>query len=677
MHKRLRALAVLMLVFVVAAACSKPKKEASQVGGTKKGESALTETSAAPTKGKAGAAKNVAVNGPAAKGYGALNPGADTAQAKRVGSLIKLQSTSYSNPNTWAGVTKDTIKLNFGIDKTNCPPNTFALLANAAANAATETRFYRKASFDQDTINKETAEAIKDTVDYWNIHIGDVAADVPQAVTVMKKYNKPGHLVYGRKLTYDVIDAGSFQCKDKQTSAAVQMANETHPFSAVVYDVPGLYENGVGLAAAMKAKIPANKRPMIFGLLDTSDKYLSEFAPYAWGEFQSITKQSKLAAGWICSDLKAANPKWGSGKAVNSPDPAFRKMKRKFGLIYTDGANSIQAANEFKGLVKSRCGITFDSNTEFRTSANPARGADEGNAIAAKFKGNAITPPVTTVIYLIDFLGAFFHIIDFSNQQYKPEYANIGTGWDTNTVQRLSPDQDMVDKASMFYTQFGIQGFGYGPGDPFWVYHATHKVAPDGKPCDPRTDAGMNHGKDGSAAALYCKAPGAIVAYYYSWLPLIGGMIFAGPNLTPGTVSAGLQAYPLTRYGVDGPTTDPTAVLVGAGPGQYYFITDGSSGRWRAGFVSPPPERALGFPDYPDCQRHYLDWPNKLAPGWEKSGPNYSAYCGSSKYTTGWKDQGKSVPYGPAASTGKTCADTPSGKCETDNYPRWEPVLYR
>jgi hypothetical protein len=128
---------------------------------------------------------------------------------------------------------------------------------------------------------------------------------------------------------------------------------------------------------------------------------------------------------------------------------------------------------------------------------------------------------------------------------------------------------------------------------------------------------------------------------------------------------------------VDGPTTDPVAVLVGAGPGQYYFITDGSSGRWRADFVSPPPERVLGFPDYPDCQRHYLTFDSQLAPEWEKNGPNYNAWCGNSKYTTGWTDQGQSVPYAPSAASGKTCADSPTKACARDNYPRWEPVKYR
>ena len=672
------------IVILVAAACSKPKQQVSQSASESKGAAALSNTSAGAGKtsnASSSIAKPRTVSGTlGAKGYAALNPAADVAQARKVGQLIRLQSTSYKTPNTWTGVTKDTIKLNFAYDTQNCGFNIIQELSNAGANFGKETRFYRKAPSDQDTINKEIAEAIGVLVHYWNDHVGDVANDIPQAVQVMKKYNTAGHPFYGRKLAYDTVDSGSFQCPEKQTSAAITMRDRTHPFSAVIEDVAGLVENGVGMGSAMKAKIPASQRPMLFGMLDTTDKYLSNFAPYAWNEFQSISKQIKLGASWICADLKGTGPNanlWGSGKAVNASgsSPAgipYKSMTRKFGLVYPNNPNSNEGASEFKSAIQKDCGITFDSNTEFQIDDNPARAPDQGNQIATKFKVNN----VTSVIYLIDFLGAFLHIIDYKGQNYKPEIVGLGTFWGTNTIQRLQPqqNQDMTDKAAMFYTPFGVQGFGYGPGDPFWTYHAYHLVSPhDHKACDPRSDAGMSHD------VQYCKAPTAQVLWYYSWLPLIGGIIFAGPNLTPGTVSAGLQQYPLTRYGADGPTSDPVAVLVGAGPGQYYFITDGSSGRWRAGFVSPPPEQQLGFADYPDCQRHYLSWPSQLAPQWEKGGPNYSSWCGNAKYSYGWKDPGtgKAIPYQPSASSGQKCSDTPSGNCERDNYPRWEPIAYR
>jgi hypothetical protein len=34
-------------------------------------------------------------------------------------------------------------------------------------------------------------------------------------------------------------------------------------------------------------------------------------------------------------------------------------------------------------------------------------------------------------------------------------------------------------------------------------------------------------------------------------------------------------------------------------------------------------------------------------------------------------------PYAPAEYTGESCEDTPSGKCENDNYPPWDPEAVR
>src|SRR5437763_120138 len=121
MHHRLRAIALLSIVVVIAAACSKPKQQVGQTGASQQGGSALTGgASSAPgapgakgggTGGGGGNSKT-----PTQNGY-ASNPQGNLAQQRKIGGLIHLQSTSYSNPNTWTGVTKDTIKLNFGVDK--------------------------------------------------------------------------------------------------------------------------------------------------------------------------------------------------------------------------------------------------------------------------------------------------------------------------------------------------------------------------------------------------------------------------------------------------------------------------------------------------------------------------------------------------------------------------------
>ncbi|HMC53209.1 MAG TPA: hypothetical protein VKI64_10650, partial [Acidimicrobiales bacterium] len=163
--------------------------------------------------------------------------------------------------------------------------------------------------------------------------------------------------------------------------------------------------------------------------------------------------------------------------------------------------------------------------------------------------------------------------------------------------------------------------------DPFYMYHAYHTKDPaTGWTCDPSNDNGMSNG---GKEDHFCKAPGAIVTYYYTLLPSIGGMYFAGPDLTPQHVSAGLQAYPQTRYGGNGPTDDPRPALVGAGPGKYGFLVDAVEWRWRPDYTSPQPEHKAQWTEYPDCQRHYVNWPNELALNWERTGANFNAWCGA------------------------------------------------
>jgi hypothetical protein len=150
-----------------------------------------------------------------------------------------------------------------------------------------------------------------------------------------------------------------------------------------------------------------------------------------------------------------------------------------------------------------------------------------------------------------------------------------------------------------------------------------------------RADASGNN--KNAAVEQYCKAPTALVTWYYTMLPLIGGMLFAGPDLTPQNVTNGLQHFPTTRYGGNGPTSDPRPALVGAGTGKYGFVVDAVEWRWRPDYKSPPPESVDHWVEYPDCQRHYLQWPDGLAPNWEKNGPNYNNWCGV-----------KTDPYGKA-----------------------------
>jgi hypothetical protein len=68
---------------------------------------------------------------------------------------------------------------------------------------------------------------------------------------------------------------------------------------------------------------------------------------------------------------------------------------------------------------------------------------------------------------------------------------------------------------------------------------------------------------------------------------------------------------------------------VGAGPGKYGFIVDATEWQWNPKETSGAPESKTGWVMYPDCQRHYITWPNQLAPNWTPSDPAFNAWCGA------------------------------------------------
>lgn len=576
----------------------------------------------------------------------AANPLRDEKQALAIGAQIRPQSTKYGpkGPNSWTGVTKDKIKFAIAYDESACGVNTLTLAQQATANFATDTRFYRATPSDQEGFREEFREAAKVLIEVANRRALETGEDFPHIRKLMG--NDPEHPLFGRKIVYELVDGGSYQCPETTTAAAIKIIEEIKPF--VVINDDALSRAGYNMAAALNAKAPANIRPMHFGTLSESDSLYKKWAPFVWTQFTSGTAHVRQYASWICSRVAGK-------KAVNSEQ--YKDTPRKFGLLYPNFQQVRIIADEMKGFLKQHCGKDVVA-TEFAYSTDPARASDEGTSIAVRMKVDGIT----SVMYLLDLFAPLFHIIAMEGQDYKPEFIFTGTNYyDSSTVQRLY-QQTMVDKASFGITNFGVPGgFGYGAGDPFWAYHDSHKKSPNtGKKCDPRSDAGMDHDPE------YCKAPGAIVTLYYSVLPLLGGILFAGPDLTPQNVTNGLQEYPITRFGGAGPTTDPRPALVGAGKGQFYFIPDATEWRWRSSYISPPPESKLGWAEWPDCMRHYYSWPDKLSLYWEKDGPNYNKYCGNEKYAP--------KPYKPGEGA---CEDTPSGKCEKDNYPPWDPEVIR
>lgn len=368
---------------------------------------------------------------------------------------------------------------------------------------------------------------------------------------------------------------------------------------------------------------------MSFGQLWPSDSIMSQFAPYAWTQFATGTTIARQQAEFICTRLRGK-------KAVNSTDSKLAGSTRTFGLVHSNLPNVVRLAGELKAYLKQYCGGANVIAKEVTYNGSDLAAAQQDAAnIILQLKLNV--PEVTSVIQLTDVLFPVFELAQASAQQYYPEWIDSSYGLaDASQVQRVydsgncfksAPAAHCETRGSMGVSELGVfGGFFYDAGDSFNSWHLYHQVDPaTGWKCDPSSDNGMSNGgkEDG-----FCKAPSVQATIYYVFLPFVGGLIFAGPDLTATNVTNGLQAYPLTRYGGHGPTSDPRPALVQAAANHFGFVADAVEWKWHPEWGSPPPESKPGFVEYPDCMRHYIDWPGTLAYEWEVNGPNYSKFCG-------------------------------------------------
>ena len=639
-----RWLAVVAVLGLLAAGCSKPKK--TSLGSSSKTTlpdvqapvSALdTSTTAAVTA----AAKAQAAKTARTAVTGLSGGGVDDAQARAIGEKLKPQSTQRHKPY-YSGVGENTINLDFSYDATACGVSVVDAVTAAGGTLPSTKRYYRAAPTTQSQVTANVKESIDLVVKYWNAHAFDAAAYAPAVRQAMG--NDPNNQFYGRHLVGKLIDGGSNQCPDKTTAAAKQAAEEDHAF-AVYNDGATEGASPVGaynMAAALNT-VPADHRPMHFGSLWLPDQDYTKFAPFSWTQFATGSTVTRQWASYICSKLRGPGAVAPRAKAVTDP------KKRVFGFVHTNAQEDERLASEFKTYLSQDCGgniiakeVEYDANDFTKAQQN-----DPNLIVQLKLAG------VTTVLMLTEPIQPLFQLAQAKSQNWYPEWVWTSFGYDdSSTVQRLY-DQDEA-AGSFGTTNLGVYGaFGFGAGDPFWMYHAYHLTAPDGKPCDPTSDAGMDHGETGAGPkpdSDYCKAPTALATWYYTFLDSLGGILFAGPDLTPQNVTNGLQSYPATRYGGNGPTSDPRPALVGAGKGKYGFVVDAVEWRWQPTWQSPPPEGTTksgkGWIEYPDCQRHYLLWPDGLSPNWEKSGSAYNAWCGVNKdpYGHAVNDYPKTLP---------------------------------
>src|SRR5436309_8427171 len=189
-----RVAVVLVVLSLVAAACSKPKKEAKTASGpTTTNLNQLSPTSLAPgtsagtTPGGKPKASSKSVVGGTTGGTATTSPAApvgDQAQALRVGLKVFPVTTQRRQPY-YLGVGDKTIKLVYSTDKAVCGVNALTALQAAGGALPSADRFTRPFPTTALGVEADSREAISNVVRYFNEHAFDTAKYLPHIRPLM------------------------------------------------------------------------------------------------------------------------------------------------------------------------------------------------------------------------------------------------------------------------------------------------------------------------------------------------------------------------------------------------------------------------------------------------------------------------------------------------------------
>ena len=363
---------VLVVLSLIAAACSKPKKEAKTSSGptTTNLNQLVTPTSSAPGTsvvttpgGKPKAGSKSVAGGTTTGATAATSPAApvgDQAQALRVGLKVFPVTTQRRQPY-YLGVGDKTIKLVFSTDKAVCGVNALTALQAAGGALPSGDRFTRPFPTTSDQVEADSREAISFVVKYFNEHGFDTAKYLPHIRPLMG--NDPANQIFGRHFEFQMIDGGSFQCPDKTTAAAKEAAETDHAFSVFTNLLDA--DVGYNMASALSAE-PSSARPLMFGTEWLPDSIYNRFAPFVWTPWATGSTVVSQWATYVCTKLRGQN-------ASRSPDATLKLQKRVFGLVHPNLKEVNDLASEFKTDLTRRAAARTPSSRRSPTRPTSRR----------------------------------------------------------------------------------------------------------------------------------------------------------------------------------------------------------------------------------------------------------------------------------------------------------------
>jgi len=291
-----------------------------------------------------------------------------------------------------------------------------------------------------------------------------------------------------------------------------------------------------------------------------TDNFNQSLRPYHYDVFMGGDTQAEITGRWICQRL--ANQ-----KAKYAGDATLKTQTRKFAVTYPQTATTTPAAKHLESIIKSCAGSVYDSPYSSDTST----AAQQATTNTAQTRQAG----VTTIVWFSDVIAPAYGTKAEAAQNYHPEEVIAGEG--LLDYDALAQTYDQTEWAHAF-----------GPSD-------LAEQAPINN-----SDAGLIWKQEGNSGSPNQNS-NLLTSYALS---VAGGIMAAGPKLTPLTYEYGM----LTQPGYDSweQWHNPRYEYIKYGKGDYTGISDIREVYYDPNKTSPTNNRAGAYVALHGGQRYQV-----------------------------------------------------------------------
>jgi hypothetical protein len=342
--------------------------------------------------------------------------------------------------------------------------------------------------------------------------LSDGRPKIKQTYEAMRRYSNNHYETYGREVVLIDMDASGPSEDDSAMKAdAVKIATEIKPFAVITGDPAAGIPN-------VLARELAQRGVLCICTTSNSSQFYTELPPLIFSSLPTSTEYAAATAEYVAKKLWNKNAEFAGDEQL--PTQGFKKQKRKFGLIYLEGARGKidpegKRAKDAFDREFAKYNMHFDKESAY--IYDPGRNQQDVTSMIAQMKSAGIT----TIVSFWDPLYPILITKEATRQQYFPEWFITGSGLsDTTSAGRLYDQQQWR------------HAFGISPLWVTWKSVATSSGYREYKHGDPNNELGE---------------PGVLVNIYRAYFQTLWrGIHMAGPNLTNETFVRGELAYPPT-----------------------------------------------------------------------------------------------------------------------------------